>query len=299
MRTHSHRMLAGLVLALLVLAGCGADEASVDQGEAMGAESDAGPSGDDGVAQGPSGPTGGEIPDDRDIIRNGDITLAVPDVEASVRTLEDLVREAGGFLGSTELRTDPMRASLVLRIPAGEFGQTLVDLRSLGEVESESQSAQDVTAEVVDVEVRIRNAQASIDRIRILLDQAAVIADVVTLESELASRVASLESLEGRRRVLADQTTLATLRVELREPRVATASDDIPGFLSGLREGWVAFLNTLQVVATIGGFLLPFGVALALVIAPLVAWRRRRRGVAIEAAPRASPTPLPPPPPGE
>lgn len=292
------QVLAVLLLGVVTIAGCAGDEdTSSLASETEAAQDNGGVAAADGSGGEPvpvQGDAGGvaAAAADREIIRTGQLAVEVADVEAAVRTVEDLIAKSGGFLSGTDVRRDPeVRATLVLRVPNGDVSTVLEALRSLGDVATESVTAEDVTAEVVDLDIRIRNAEASIDRIRVLLDQAQAIPDVVSLENELATRVTNLESIQGRRRVLGDLTALATLTVELRQPRVAAASDDIPGFLSGLREGWVAFVNTARVVATVGGFLLPFGAALAVVVVPVVWWRRRRPPIVAE------PPSVPPPPP--
>jgi hypothetical protein len=55
-----------------------------------------------------------------------------------------------------------------------------------------------VTDEVVDVDSRIASQRRSIDRIRVLLDQAVNIDDIVRIESELADREAEMDSLLQR-----------------------------------------------------------------------------------------------------
>ena len=60
-----------------------------------------------------------------------------------------------------------------------------------------------------------RTARASLARVRVLMDKAATIADVVALEGELSRRQADLESLQAQQRVLADQTAQATVTVRL------------------------------------------------------------------------------------
>ena len=68
---------------------------------------------------------------------------------------------------------------------------------------------------------------------------------------------------------------------------VTTPQPEI-GFLAGLRNGWSALKETTVVLLMLLGTLLPFLVAMAVVIAPIV-WlvRRRRRGAASVPAPTA------------
>lgn len=233
----------------------------------------------------------------REVIRTAQLTVETGDVDMAVNDVERMTLVAGGFLGSLDRQGGATpSATLVLRVPGSEFTGTMAGLRGLGTVLGERQNADDVTDQVVDVAARIAVAEASIDRVRALLEQAAVIGDIVALEAELSSRTAELESLKGRQRVLADQVSLATITLDLvGSPDVTAASEIEPeeriGFLGGLDRGWTAFVELARIGGVVAGALTPFVVALTILVAPLVWWRRRRRGDV------ATATPAPPMPP--
>ncbi len=62
-------------------------------------------------------------------------------------------------------------------------------------------------------------------------------------------------------------------------PTTELTDVDSPGFVSGLRSGWAAFVSAIAVAVTGVGFFLPFVLVLILVLVPLlaVAVRRSRR----------------------
>jgi hypothetical protein len=126
---------------------------------------------------------------------------------------------------------------------------------------------------------RVRNAQASVARIRALLSRATKLSDVVLLESEMATRQADLEALQARQRVLADQTALATLTVDLHAEGTAGPTEPDTGFLAGLAAGWDAFTGAAVVGLTALGALTPFLAIALLVLLVLLAVLRRRRSV--------------------
>ena len=174
---------------------------------------------------------------------------------------------------------------LVLRVPVADFDRVRAGVRKLGaKVLDDKHNAQDVTDEVVDVESRIASQQKSIERLRALIGQAKTVGEVVQVETELTSREAELESLQARQSALASQSSLSTLSVMLSAPpkeQVDVEPDDNLGFLSGLTDGWNAFVGTVQVILTVVGALIPFVVALAL-LGAIPAWfylRARRRRV--------------------
>jgi hypothetical protein len=110
----------------------------------------------------------------------------------------------------------PACALLVLTVPPAALTQAMADLALLGTVDSRSESAEDVTSQIVDVTSRVATLEASVDRIRALMTQAQSIADIMSIESELTTRQADLESLQAQMHALADQTAMAELTVQLR-----------------------------------------------------------------------------------
>jgi hypothetical protein len=219
----------------------------------------------------------------REVIAIADVTIRVDDVSAALPDLLHAANSAGGYVAGEDTTSDPddpskTRSTVVLRVPTASLQNVVDEVSSLGDVVRAQQDVQDVTEQVVDVESRVKSAQASVSRIRVLLDQANTLGEVVRIESQLAQREADLESLLATQRSLADQTALATLTVTALGPEaIAPPASDEEGFVAGLERGWNAFVDVLVVALTVIGLLLPFAVAAALVLVPVwLVWRRRQ-----------------------
>ncbi len=163
-----------------------------------------------------------------------------------------------------------------LRVEGGKVDALLRDLRGLGTVTWSSRTADDVTAQVADVDARVQSARASLNRVRLLMGRATTLGDVVALEAELGKRQADLESLEAQQRALADQTALATVSVTLTSESAPVPAQADTGFLAGLHAGWSAFTAALVAALTVVGALAPF--LLVLVPFGLLLWWLARRG---------------------
>ncbi|HEX6328280.1 MAG TPA: DUF4349 domain-containing protein [Jiangellaceae bacterium] len=281
----SIRTLGAALVAGLLFAGCGGtdqDDASAE-GDGAAEEAEVADQGDGDVAEIEGEQSGGTIsaasidPSPRHVIYNIDLVIMTDDVARAAARAAALAETSGGFVANESTEgTDS--ATLTLRIPSARHTTVVRDLEKLGEVEHRSRTAEDVTAEVVDVEARVASQRRSIARIRELLDQAGDLSDVVHIESELANREANLDSLLSRQEQLSSLTTLATVTVTFY--KTDEAPEDGPnavGFMSGLRGGWDAFVATIRVVGAVAGALLPFAGAAALVGIPgWLLWRRRR-----------------------
>jgi uncharacterized protein DUF4349 len=262
----------------------------------------------DGTGSQPSGSGGGSgsgtansarvLPNGRDVVYKGSISVQVTDVGRAAARAEALTVGSDGVVGAEQTQTDPRhprygQATLTLRVPPAAFGPTLDALSHLGKELDRRRSAEDVTTQVIDVDSRVRSQQRSVARMRVLMSRAKTIGEVVQVESELSQREADLESLEAQLKGLKDLTDLATIEVTLLSPDRTPAPaqkkhhSDL-GFLSGLRGGWDAFVGVTLVVLTVVGAAVPFGVAAALVGVPaLLVWRSRRRIAAPSATPSA------------
>ena len=299
-------LTAGLALTA-ALAGCGSSTANKSSGFSERAPAPAGAPGQDteklgggAVAGNPSAPgapaaNGGnaqagnaagkptlpQADTGRSIIYTGSMTVRVTDVNAKASELTSLAIGAGGLVSADERQSNDGKsvATITVRIPAARFTDVLNQISKLGKEESRQVSTQDVTATVIDLNARIQSQQASVDRVRALLARAQSIADITSIESELARREADLESMEAQQRNLADLTALSTIAVTLLGPEAAAPEPPKPaesGFLGGLKRGWHALSASVGVLLTILGAVLPFAVVLGIPAWALLLWLRRR-----------------------
>jgi len=150
-------------------------------------------------------------------------------------------------------------------------------LATLGDETGRNLQADDVSAQVVDLESRLRTAQASLDRTRGLLDRAAGMNDIVTLEREVAARETTVEQIAGQLRVIRAQVAAGTLTLTLAEKvkeEAAPAPEPdrgLPGVLDGLHAGIDALVATARVIALVLATALPW------IVPALASWWLGRR----------------------
>jgi hypothetical protein len=235
------------------------------------------------------------------VIRTATLGVEVKSVPTAVAAARAAAEGAGGLVAdeNTERLDDTHDVShLVLRVPQARYDEVLRGLAGSGKLLSRTSNAKDVTGEVVDVESRIATQRASVARVRELMDKAEQLTDVVTLEGELSSRQADLESLLAQQASLEDRTSLATITLELSEPYAEgeDAGEEDTGFLDALAGGWDAFVTMLRWIAVAIGATAPF---LAAAAVPAALWRllrgrlprRRRTPQEPSVAPQSPPAP--------
>lgn len=270
MRRGSATTAAAVLIMLLGLAGCGGGE-----GDMSGMDSKP-------EMAGPEAPTSTTVDEKpREIIRNADIAVRVPDVRTAAAQANTIAAEAGGRTAAQSITQEgeAAYANLTLRVPAGSLDMVLQQLGDMGDVQSLNITTEDVTTQAVDLDARIAALQKSVARLEQLLTQATSAQALVEIERELSARQAELDSLVAQRTLLSDAVALSTVYVTL-FPESEAAAFTPPGFLSGLESGWNALRTVVAAAITALGFLLPFIIVLALITVPIVlvvmALRRRR-----------------------
>ena len=152
----------------------------------------------------------------RDIVYVATITVEVDDVATASGEAVAIVQGLGGIVFAQTTRTEPEPvAEMTFKVRPADFAAALEGLAGVGELVDQSISADDVTARIVDLESRITTAEASVIRLRKLLEEAAELEDVALLERELLDRETTLETLRGQLRTLEGQVALATITLTI------------------------------------------------------------------------------------
>lgn len=229
--------------------------------------------------------------DDAAADRDADAAARAAAVSQAAGSARGIATSVGGFTSSADGGGSTMTISL--RVPADQYDAVLDRLGALGEVTNRTETSQDVTAEVVDVNSRVASMTASVARVRALLAQATTIAEVISIESELAVREANLESLQQQQSYLDGQVSLSTVTMTLTavtdDPGTAPPVEEETGFVAGIAAGWAALQALGGWLGGAVGAILPF---LPLVAAAgLLLWwlirRARRRRAARSVTPPA------------
>lgn len=279
MTTHHlrhHLRLLPVVLLLALLGACASTGGS-DQRSASESAGDAAANSDGGFSQASAEDDPIGVGDK--VVINATVSLTADDVDALRADVQRIVDSARGTISEEETYGDDDEvdsSQLVLRVPSDRAERVIEELEDAGTVESSTRSADVVTEQYVDLQARVRAQERSLRRVEVLFDRARSIRDIMSIEGELSRRQADLDSLKGQLQVLEDQTAMATITVMLSRTDTADVESDDAGFLAGLGAGWHALTDSVVVLATVLGAVLPF----LIVLAPLAvaAWWLVRRG---------------------
>ncbi|RLC63898.1 MAG: DUF4349 domain-containing protein [Chloroflexota bacterium] len=176
-------------------------------------------------ASAPSGYGAADYADiERLIIRTASLDLVVPDTEAALDEINDLVDELGGYVVESNVYQyqEGMQAHVTLRVPAESLDVALERIRGLAtEVRHESISGQDVTEEYVDLQSRLRHLEATEARLLEFLEEAEDTEAALEVYDRLQEIQAEIEQVKGRMQYLEQSAALATISLDITPDELA------------------------------------------------------------------------------
>ncbi len=171
------------------------------------------------------------------------MTVEVKAFASAKEKLLKTVADAGGYVAqasAAETPNQPQRADLTVRVPADNLQSVLEQIRGLGRVVNEQLSSEEVTAQVVDLDARLRNSRATEQRlIAVLNERTGKVGDILKVEREIARTREEIERMEAQRKNLLARVELATVSVTLVEEFQAELAPAPVGTATRLRNAFV------------------------------------------------------------
>ena len=221
------------------------------------------------------------------IIRTGQLTIEVGDLDAATAAARERVVAAGGFVSGSDQTAggDDASAAVTFRIPASRWDDALAAVQGLAtttrnlHVETEA-----VTTQVVDLGARITNLRATEAALQAIMVKATKIPDVLDVQAKLTDVRGEIERLVAEKTHLEEQAAYGTLTVTFVLPATPVVEE--------VKAGWDPAADADAATATLIGFGqqlvsigiwvgivgIPIGIGFGIVIAfTVLAWRVARR----------------------
>jgi Domain of unknown function (DUF4349) len=286
----------------MFLAGCSASGASSQTSSGSAAQAPAGAAqerpalpvssaagqafGHDAAGQGGTG-TGAAITarlaPASDIIYTAQLTVRAQSVSSAATQATQIAEGAGGYVSNETSSANPAHpsestASVQLKIPVATYLATLSELSArLGTRLALQQQAQDVTAQVADVNSEVTSDEAAISQLRNLLARAGSVSELLSVQNQINTEESELESMQAQQRALSHETTYATVTLTILGPAAKALVHHAkapPSLAGGLGAGWRALRITVAWTLAFLGALAPFAILAALAV--FVVYRGRR-----------------------
>ncbi len=226
----------------------------------------------------------GSIPvqDPSRIIRTAQMTVVIGRnaFDEKFAQAQNVAEVNGGFVQTSTGRE--RSGTLTMRVPSRNFSSALAGLRALGDVLVEKVEGQDVTAEYVDLQGRLKIAESRLDVLFGLMERATTIEQTIRVQNALDDTQLRVENIKGQIKLLKDRTSFATIRAELREEGVEPQEAEVenPSLPTAWDRAIAGFIGVIAGVVIGLGYLIPILVIAAAVWFAVVLLRRRRRAAA-------------------
>ncbi len=209
------------------------------------------------------------------IVRTANIDVQVESFDTAWAKANALATTYGGFVTSSQAGLQ--RGTITMRVPAAKLDRALADLRKLGKVVQSTTTAEDVSAQIVDIDARLRVLAAEEAQLLELLGKASGVSQVLEVRDRLNAVRQEIESLKAQKEHFAGQVDYATINATVFE-RGADDPDE-PGdgiLLDAWRTALRAGLTIVAGLLVVLGGLIPLA-ALGAAIWFAVRTLRRRR----------------------
>ncbi|MBI5952617.1 MAG: DUF4349 domain-containing protein [Chloroflexi bacterium] len=160
---------------------------------------------------------------ERLVIQNADLAIVVSDVEGRMKNIQVMAQQMGGFVVSSNLGQSYTRdniqvpvAQITIRVPAEQLDKALEQIKKdVIEVQNETRSGQDVTAEYVDLQSRLKNYEAAEAQLEKILETATETEDVVNVFNQLVYYREQIELVKGQMKYYEEAAALSAISIRI------------------------------------------------------------------------------------
>lgn len=176
------------------------------------------------------------------LIKKAELSVVVKSIDASTKSVTNIVEKQQGDILGFQNQKPPdssvrQTASVEIRVPQERLETTLDTLAKLGTVENRSLKAEDVTAQLVDSEARLRNLRKSEEMVLKIMERSGSVGDVLKAAQELSNIRESIERIDAQLKSLRNQVAYSTISLTL-EAAVSAQQTQEPSLGLRAQETW-------------------------------------------------------------
>ncbi|CAN5308518.1 DUF4349 domain-containing protein [soil metagenome] len=199
----------------------------------------------------------------RDVVKTASMTIRAADISEAADKAAVMVEAADGRVDSRSEDAGSeqalARTSVVLRVPVAKLDGVVRELKTLGTVQTAETTSEDVTAQRVDLDARIKALQTSVERLLAIMRDAKDPESLIAAENALSQRQADLDSLRAQRDALGDRIDYSTVNVTFVAEKIGgPAPKEYQGFVGHIEQGWDALVSVAGNLVLLVALLLPW-----------------------------------------
>lgn len=198
--------------------------------------------------------------EDRKIIQKAYLNATVDGLRETSGGIEERVKKLSGYVVDSNFysREKSENVSLAVRIPEDSFQPFLDYMDEIVEkMIDRTITGEDVTAEYVDLESRLKSKQVVEKRLLTFMENAEKTEDLLQISNELAQIQEEIEVLTGKMKYIENQSAYATVEIHLSESNV-----DVPNIAETKLNTWdktkKQFSTSINALLAIGSSIIVF-----------------------------------------
>lgn len=198
------------------------------------------------------------------VIRTGNLTVNVENVDKATAEIKQLTESSGGYVqySQTDIITSPpviyedgrtaakeyteKYSNMTVRVPEDKFEGVFNSIKGMGKLVSENISGNDITAEYRDTTARVENLKIQEQSLRELMSKAKTVDEILKIETELNRVRTDIDILSGNLKRWDDLVQLSTINIYLRELKPEELkSVDVTGIWEKAYQGFIKAINNI------------------------------------------------------
>jgi anti-sigma factor RsiW len=209
------------------------------------------------------------------IARTVSLSIVAKDFASSRTSLDAILARHHSYAASLNANTQENVARSLqasLRIPAAELDAAIMELKSLGYVQNETQNGEEVTRQHADLVALIKNSRETERRLQAILEQrTGKIRDVLEVEQEIARVRGEIEQMEAEQEGLEHRVAFASVDLTLAEEYKAQIGSPSPAIATRIHNAMVkGYRDATETLIGIAIFFAEYGPSLLIWLAVLV-----------------------------
>jgi hypothetical protein len=191
------------------------------------------------------------------IIKEGNLRFETSDLAATYSQIQKAVKSNNAIIqNDTEGKDyESVFRKLIIRVPSKNFDLFLKDIsKGVAYFDNKEISSQDVTAEYIDIDARLKAKKVLENRYLELLKKANKVSEMLEIEAQLSSIREEIEAKEGQLNYMQNRVSFSTITIEfyksIAEESGATASYGMKiwtAIKSGFNSMSSLFINLLSI----------------------------------------------------
>ncbi len=200
----------------------------------------------------------------RMVIRSGNISVNVENVDKAAADIRQMTESSGGYVensqidnvtvpqfpvydaGSEARETTQKYANMTVRVPENRFEDIFNNIKGMGKLVSENISGSDITAEYRDTTARVDNLKIQEQSLQQLMAKAKTVDEILKIESELNRVRTDIDIYTGNLKRWDNLVQLSTIHIYMRELKPEELkSVDVPGTWEKAYQGFIKAVNNV------------------------------------------------------